>query len=105
MNVLNATKEMFANYKVINWLMDIRNLGFISDKNRTWFASKVLADIIKRGCKTIVIVKDENDGKDFSYWQNMIEIVNKMGVVFHMFFEYDLALEFLKKKELNLKNK
>jgi signal transduction histidine kinase len=101
MDVLNANKEMFANYAAVNWLIDIRNLGLIAEENRTWFSSEVLPVILERGCKTIVVVKDETDGKDFAYWQNMIEVSNKMGVIFNMLFDYDLAIEYLQEKELS----
>ncbi len=97
-NVLSINKEMFVNYNATSWIIDVRNNGIISEEDRYWFSSKVLGEIIKRGCKTIIIVKFESDGKDFSYWQKMLDIANSMGVLFKMFFDYQQAIEFIKEK-------
>lgn len=97
--VLNANKEMFANYNAVNWLVDVRGVGIISEKDRNWFASTVMSEIINRGCKTMVVVKNEDDGKDFAYWQKMIDISNKMGVTFNILFDYDMAIEYLQEKK------
>ncbi len=92
--ILSASKEMFTNYNANKWLIDVRNLGLVSEEDRNWFSLKVFGAIISRGCKTIALVKGEEDGKDFSYWQKMFDIANSKGVVFNMFFDYDQAIEF-----------
>ena len=97
--VLSANKEMFANYDAVNWLVDVRSVGIISEEDRNWFASTVIGEIINRGCKTMVVVKKEDDGKDFAYWQRMLDISTKSGVTFNMFFDYDRAIEYLREKK------
>lgn len=99
-DALNAVKEMFINYNVVSWLIDIRNLGQMPSEDRAWFTTSILPHVIEKGCKTVVLVKYESDGKDFAYWQNMLEVMNKMGVGFNMFFDYDEAIAFLRNKTL-----
>lgn len=97
--VLSTNKEMFDNYSANKWLVDIRNLGFVSKKDRTWFASTTLPKIVKKGCKIMVIVKNEGDNKDFAYWQKMLEAMDNKGVLFKIFYDYDLAVEFLQESK------
>jgi len=95
--ILNLNKEMLANYDSRVWVIDIKQLGLVSEEDRHWFAEKVLAEILKRGCKNIIIVKNEDDGKDFDYWKKMINTTKKMNVDFQFFFDCDVATEFIKK--------
>jgi len=96
--VLNINKEMLANYNSKVWVIDIKRLGLISEADRAWFADKVLSEILRRGCKNIIIVKNEEDGKDFEYWQEMINTTKKMNVYFDFFYDFDVAAEFIQKQ-------
>jgi len=96
--VLSTNKEMFANYNAVKWLVDVRSLGYVPKEDREWFASITLPEIARRGCKIMVVVKNRGDSKDFTYWQSMLEVMDEMGVLFKIFYDYDLAIEFLQKK-------
>ncbi len=97
--VISANKDMFADYSANKWLVDVRNLGFVAKEDRTWFASTILPVVAKKGCKTMVVIKNEGDNKDFDYWQKMLEVMDDMGVLFKIFYDYDLAIEFLQEKQ------
>ncbi len=94
--VLQINKEMLANYNSNIWVIDIKKIGLIPDSDRTWFSGKVLSDILKRGCKHIIIIKNEEDGKGFEYWQKMIDTVKNMNVEFMFFYDNEVAVEFIK---------
>ncbi len=99
--ILSANKEMFANYNAVKWVVDVRNLGLISKEDREWFVLSTLPEIAKRGCKTMILIKNSKDSKDFAYWQRMLDVMDNMGVVFKVFYDYDLAIEFLQNKQHN----
>lgn len=104
---LNAVKRATLSNYFISFsvpFININELGIDSDEDRSRFASDLLFKIIRRGYKTIVSVKYESDGKDFAYWQNMLEMTNKMGMDLKMFFDYDLAIEYLKEKKLTIQD-
>lgn len=97
-NICNTNKEMFFNYDATTWLVDIRKLGIINESYRNWFASKVLNEILKQGCKHIILVRSENDGKDFDYWKHMIDIAKKMDVEFDFMLDEDSAWKLITDK-------
>lgn len=104
---LNVVKRATLSNYFISFsvpLININELGLVSNDDRRWFASNLLTEIIKRGCNTMIIFKNERDGRDFAYWQNMLEMSNKMGVVLNMFFDYNQAIEFLREKEMKMGN-
>ncbi len=95
-SILNFNKEMLAKYNTRTWLIDIKKIGIINADDRNWFATKVLFEILKRGCKNIILVRNEEDGKDFEYWQEMINTTRSLNVKFQFYYDCDNALKQIK---------
>ncbi len=80
--VLQRNLDIFRNYKCYGCLADVRNLGWVPQTDREWFVRNILSEAEELGVQKIIILHDEEDGKDDQYFAMMQEELAKHGVQF-----------------------
>ncbi|MEN8247609.1 MAG: HAMP domain-containing sensor histidine kinase [Bacteroidota bacterium] len=79
---LTRNLEIFKSYRCTGCLADVRKLGLVSEADRNWFVSSILADALDYGAKKFIVVHDSSDGKDDVYFESMRQPVEDLGLVF-----------------------
>jgi len=80
--VLQRNLDIFRQYKCYGCLADVRNLGWVPHSDREWFVRNILSEAEELGVQKIIILHDEDDGKDDQYFAMMQEELAKHGVQF-----------------------
>ncbi len=80
--VLQRNLDIFRSYKCYGCLADVRNLGWVPQTDREWFVRNILSEAEELGVQKIIILHDEDDGKDDQYFAMMQEELAKHGVQF-----------------------